>query len=206
MACTTDNNVLAPSPLRSSADSHPYGLSIATPPSSSTSSIFSLDAPSSQSSTASSSTNSVNLIWVKEHENWGHLQSHPEVSQGRSAVSSENLLRLNSTTTKHEQPEVQPLSQAVAPESRKHPRRTHRDAQGNDRNGAAASACPRPPPALVRQCERKDNFVDSLVGKITSFATFDIKCLPSYSKRYHNSNDRDHLAAFSLVLQPRNSG
>ena len=188
MACTSDNHALAPSPLLPSADSHPYGPSIPSPASSSASSIFSLDAPSSQSSTASSSTSSVNVIWANEHESWGHRQSH-ESSHGVSGIGSESSQHYKSAIAKLEQSEVQPRSQAVAPEFRKHPRRTHRDSEGNDRSGAAASACPRPPPALVRQCERKDNFVDSLVGKIYLRPAASSLCLPSSSQRYHDSDD-----------------
>lgn len=160
MACTSENNAIASSTLCSSLDAH----SVSSPSSSSTSSIFSIDAPSSQSSTASSSTSSVNVIWTNELQNWGFPPSRHGYSQGGSAVSSENLLRLNSGITKNGQPE-QALSQVVAPESRKNPRRTHRGSQGNDQASDISSAVPRPPPALVRQCERKDNFVDNLVGK-----------------------------------------
>ncbi len=46
---------------------------------------------------------------------------------------------------------------SVAPEQRKHPRRTSTSA-------VARLGCP---PSLVRQCDRKVNFVDSLVGKLT---------------------------------------
>jgi hypothetical protein len=51
---------------------------------------------------------------------------------------------------------------AVAPELRVHPRRTRPSAAPNAHGSAAAA---RPPPSLVRQCDRKDNFVESLVGK-----------------------------------------
>lgn len=42
---------------------------------------------------------------------------------------------------------------------RQNPRRTQRPLNGTD------LPRPRPPPQLVRQCERKDSFVDSLVGE-----------------------------------------
>jgi hypothetical protein len=45
----------------------------------------------------------------------------------------------------------------VPPEMRQHPRRTNSLAA----NGSSA----RPPPCLLRQSERKVNFVDNLVGK-----------------------------------------
>jgi hypothetical protein len=44
----------------------------------------------------------------------------------------------------------------VPPEQRQHPRRT-------SSGGASRTGCP---PSLVRQCDRKVNFVDSLVGKM----------------------------------------
>jgi hypothetical protein len=50
----------------------------------------------------------------------------------------------------------------VPPELRKHPRRTSNHVS---QSNGVSSACPRPPPSLVRQCERKVNFVDNLVGK-----------------------------------------
>ena len=48
---------------------------------------------------------------------------------------------------------------AVPPELRKHPRRTNSGIQSN------GVSCARPPPCLLRQSERKVNFVDNLVGK-----------------------------------------
>jgi hypothetical protein len=48
------------------------------------------------------------------------------------------------------------LDGAVPAELRVHPRRT---------NVATNGSAPRPPPCLLRQSERKVNFVDNLVGK-----------------------------------------
>jgi hypothetical protein len=47
-------------------------------------------------------------------------------------------------------------STSIAPEQRQHPRRT-------STSTVARLGCP---PSLVRQCDRKVNFVDSLVGKL----------------------------------------
>ena len=161
MASISNNDVLAPTTLCVSTNNHPYGSSIASSASSSSSSIFSLDAPS-QSSTASSSTNSLNAIW--EHENQDAYTTARQASKGDDAICGEPSLKLKSHNTKHAQPRVQPLCEAVTPDSRRNPRRTHRLPQLNPKNGTTAPV--RPPPALIRQCERKDNFVDSLVGKL----------------------------------------
>jgi hypothetical protein len=56
---------------------------------------------------------------------------------------------------------------AVAPELRQHPRRTNTCSQPN----GFVSSCARQPPSLVRQSERKVNFVDKLVGKLASGLT-----------------------------------
>lgn len=163
MASTSDNDAFAPSSLRLSTGNHPYGSSIASSASSSSSSIFSLDAPSSQSSIASSSTSSLNAVWEKENED--EYFSSYQSSQESATIASECSQGLKSSVAKHIQRRSQLPCEAVAPEARKHPRRTHRLPPINVNNGVSGP-CPRPPPALVRQCERKDNFVDSLVGKL----------------------------------------
>ena len=50
-------------------------------------------------------------------------------------------------------------------ECRQNPRRTQRASRIGSSNGTERSES-RPPPQLVRQCERKDSFVDSLVGEL----------------------------------------
>lgn len=164
MASTSDNDAFAPSSLRLSTGNHPYGSSIASSASSSSSSIFSLDAPSSQSSIASSSTSSLNAVWEKENED--EYFSSYQSSQESATIASECSQGLKSSVAKHIQRRSQLPCEAVAPEARKHPRRTHRLPPINVNNGVSGP-CPRPPPALVRQCERKDNFVDSLVDTTT---------------------------------------
>lgn len=47
---------------------------------------------------------------------------------------------------------------------RQNPRRTQRSSCTGSSNGTKQPT--RPPPQLVRQCERKDSFVDSLVGEL----------------------------------------
>ena len=134
--------------LQQPTSNYPYSPSIASSASSSSYSVFSADGQSSQSS-APSSVKSASANWESEvaaisgqHEY--HVQS--SVSQlARGRVAQVNQPRPSADAV-------------VAPELRQHPRRTQTDPQN-----AAFNA--RPPP-LVRQCERKDNFVESLVGKL----------------------------------------
>ena len=130
---------------------HPYASSISSSASSSSSSIFSLDGvSSSQSSISSTSTNPVDAIWENESasQTGGRGLSHPSESSSRCLRHHVNGLVPKAADA------------AVPPELRKHPRRTSNYAVQS--NGVP---CPRPPPCLVRQSERKVNFVDNLVGK-----------------------------------------
>lgn len=180
MASTSDNDVLAPSSLRLSTINHPYGSSIASSASSSSSSIFSLE---SQSSIASSSTSSLNAVWENENEDeyFSNYRSSQESAPERSP-------RIKSSDAKPIERRAQLPCQPVAPEARKHPRRTHRLPPISVNNGVWGS-CSRPPPALVRQCERKDNFVDSLVGKITCLPHPDTPIAYLTCRRYYNPDD-----------------
>ena len=155
MDCGADINASAPSSLRISTENHnhPYALSIASSASSSTSSVFSIDAPSSQSSVSSGS-------WEGEQDNSYFV--HPSTIRQPVSVTAAADVTIRSYATKPRP--TQPLPQhPVASECRQHPRRTQPPVQ---QNGSAANSGPRPPPPLVRQSERKDNFVDSLVGKV----------------------------------------
>jgi hypothetical protein len=116
----------------------PYASSVSSSASSSSSSVFSLDGHSTQSSISSTATNPVDVAWENEGE-----QSLP----ARASLPS---LR---------GPVPPKLDAAVPPELRKHPRRTSTYVAQS--NGAP---CARPPPCLMRQSERKVNFVDNLVG------------------------------------------
>ncbi|KAE8374815.1 hypothetical protein BDV26DRAFT_300025 [Aspergillus bertholletiae] len=118
---------------------HPYASSISSSASSSSSSVFSLDGVSSHASISSASTNPVDVIW----ENDGEYQT-----TGRGLGPSHASLRGNA---------VKAADAAVPPELRKHPRRTNSGIQSN------GVSCARPPPCLLRQSERKVNFVDNLV-------------------------------------------
>ncbi|PTU18946.1 hypothetical protein P175DRAFT_0442900 [Aspergillus ochraceoroseus IBT 24754] len=121
---------------------HPYASSISSSASSSSSSIFSLDGLSTQSSVSSTSTNSVDVIW--EHDG--------EYPAGGRGLAAPGGVRSCSRGTAPKAAEV-----AVPREMRKHPRRTSNVVQSN------GVSCTRPPPCLLRQSERKVNFVDNLV-------------------------------------------
>ncbi|PWY83536.1 hypothetical protein BO70DRAFT_403795 [Aspergillus heteromorphus CBS 117.55] len=126
------------------AYAHPYASSISSSASSSSSSssVFSLDGVSAQSSISSSSSTSVDVIW----ENDGEYQAGGRGFAG--AHGARGCLR--GGVPKVTEP-------AVPPELRKHPRRTDSSIQSN------GVSCARPPPCLLRQSERKVNFVDNLV-------------------------------------------
>jgi hypothetical protein len=125
------------SQLTASHHAHPYASSISSSASSSSSSVFSLDCVSS-SSISSTSTNPVDVIW--ENEGSG---------QGRNANGACPRATAKGPASK--------ADGVVPSELRTHPRRT------NSYASSATSA--RPPPCLLRQSERKVNFVDNLVGK-----------------------------------------
>lgn len=158
MDCRSDIDAPAYSSLRISTENHnhPYALSIASSASSSTSSVFSLDAPSSQSSVSSTSSS-----WESEQDNTYFL-NHSVSRQPVQYAPSEEV------TVPSYQAKPRPTQNvqvnAVASECRQHPRRTQPQAQVN---GCQTTTGLRPPPSLVRQSERKDNFVESLVGKLS---------------------------------------
>lgn len=133
-----------------SSTCYPYSPSVASTASSSCESVFSIDAPSSQSSEASSDawSSSERSSWLEN----AYTSNYYPTQQDAEIVTATN--DLYST-----QP-AQPSTEGVAPIPRQHPRRTQR-------LSSYESQCPKPPPSLVRQSERKDSFVDSLVGKLT---------------------------------------
>ena len=125
--------------LSRASHAHPYASSISSSASSSSSSVFSLDGVS-QSSISSTATNPVDVIWENDAD--GQLAGrNPSAACPR-------------TFAKGAPPKV---DSAVPAELRMHPRRTNSVAS----NGSGT----RPPPCLLRQSERKVNFVDNLVGK-----------------------------------------
>ena len=166
MVCIPDRDAKAPSSLKISTHNQSYDLPPSSPASSSSSSIFSIDAPSSRSSAPSSSTDSLNAVWENEGDS-SYFSSHHYHHQIIPTLSHEALIT-TTCSTKRAAPRSQAprqLNEAVVPESRQHPRRTQPLTEFVSQKGGPTASCPRPIPALVRQCERKDNFVDSLVGK-----------------------------------------
>lgn len=139
---------------------HPYASSISSSASSSSSSVFSLDGLS-QSSISSTSTNPVDVIWEND---------------GDSQLAGRNP---SGTCPRAFAKGVPPkVDGAVPPELRMHPRRTN--------SVAASGPAARPPPCLLRQSERKVNFVDNLVGKSCRILlrTFEISSWLSPLSRY----------------------
>ncbi len=83
------------------------------------------------------------VIWDREIENKYKLNNRPHTSEAN-----------------------QKLQDRTGPEIWRHPRRTRRFHQEDALGGDSAKLTVLPPPPLLRQCERKENFVDSLVGKL----------------------------------------
>ena len=145
---------------RNFTNNYPYTPSIASSASSSATSIFSAEAHSSQSSAPSSSKSASHVGWeseASESEHEDHISPAEQTSayQITSITRSQTVELGNHGRVSHD---------AVAPELRQHPRRTQPTASTTAQHGCQAA---RPPPSLVRQCDRKDNFVESLVGKLT---------------------------------------
>ena len=165
MAGDLDIDAYASWPHHPHNKDYPYSPSLASTASSSSSSVFSLDAPSSQSS-ASSSAGWSSSAWNSENENETHYFTNRHISRRSNLDSSDEELIITSYLP-CAQPQAHPPPEAVALTSRQHPRRTQRLNSYESQDGKSVSSCPRPPPSLVRQSERKENFVDSLVGKLT---------------------------------------
>ena len=145
-------------PLRNTQNNHPYSSSVASSASSSSSSIFSSDAHS-QSSAPSSSKSVLHTGWDSERS--GSLS----IADYHLASTTPESQDGGSSTTRPFVPRERLSVDAVASELRQNPRRTQALSQNDVLDGCSTA---RPPPALVRQCDRKDNFVESLVGKLTT--------------------------------------
>lgn len=111
--------------------------------SSASSSSSSVFSLDAQSSVSSTATNPVDVIWENDEAQLGRTSGGPRAF-GKVVPSKDA---------------------AVPPELRMHPRRTN--------SVATSGPGARPPPCLLRQSERKVNFVDNLVGEsiITFFFT-----------------------------------
>ena len=140
----------------------PYSPSNVSTTSSTSSSAFSVDAPSSQSSVSCSSV-----------DDWSSSAYQRDI-EGASVYGAQPLRRqdsnsseedVNSSCSTNFTPHSQPTGTAD-PSARRHPRRTQRLNSSESCDGKQATNHPLAPPPLVRQSERKDNFVESLVGKL----------------------------------------
>lgn len=165
MSLDFQNQSLGATPPRS----HPYASSISSSASSSTSSVFSVDAASSQVSSSSSSTSSSVHIGWETDDIWSSSRTRAHVSgNDTNAVNSNIFAPISrvSTHPRYQPPKCQDLAtERILPplrtdlplpaEQRQHPRRS------------STTINNRPPPALVRQSERKVNFVDCLVDSAT---------------------------------------
>ena len=156
---TIDSDASKRITLLNLATNYPYTPSIASSASSSVTSIFSAEAHSSQSSAPSSSKSAANVAWDSENSESEH-EDHISPTEQTSAYQATTVIRSKAVeAASHDRPS----HEAVAPELRQHPRRTQPAANATATNGCLTA---RAPPSLVRQCDRKDNFVESLVGKL----------------------------------------
>ena len=124
--------------------SHPYEHSLASSASSSSSSVFSNDAASQTSSTSSSSSTAA--AWEADEGVW-RGQACPESFRANGDAPA---------TVKRVLPPLPSIETSLPARQRHHhPRRC---------------SVSRPPPTLVRQSERKEQFVDGLVGEFKFFS------------------------------------
>ena len=161
-----DTDILGRNLPQNATINYPYTSSIASSAASSTSSVFSADAVSLQSSAPSSSKSSLQTGWESETSDpISAIDNHATSTNSTSqhVVPSASLVSYTHTT-----------DDAVAIELRQHPRRTQPAAQCDAQSGYPTA---RPPPSLIRQSDRKDNFVESLVGKLTIRVSSLSKCL-----------------------------
>ncbi len=151
---------------------HPYTSSIASSASSSSSSVFSADSVSSHASLSSASTGSIHFVWgTEDRRSYSPVADDtPQYAPSlRTVEASNNVFEPASSITSD-------IDAAVVPDLRQHPRRTKPLAQQDQQPGTLATVCPRPPPSLIRQCDRKVNFVDSLVGKLINSSLRSWRC------------------------------
>ena len=142
--------------------SMPYSPSSASTTSSTSSSAFSVDAPSSQSSVSCSSVDEwSSSVYHNENDNPNINSLLPLRRQDSISSNEDNNIPCSATLASRPQ-----LPGRLALTSRQHPRRTQRLNSYESQDGKQITQCPIPPPPLVRQSERKDNFVESLVGKL----------------------------------------
>ena len=146
-----------PSCTQKRSENHPYSSSLASSASSSSSSVFSLDGLSTLSTVSSASTSTVDVIWENEAS---ESQTYQRCTGGATEATA--CPRVKSV------PRF--ADAAIAPELRQNPRRTQQCGQPSV---AVPTSCPRQPPSLIRQCERKISFVDNLVGELGVWSNID---------------------------------
>ena len=137
-------------------ETHPYAAPLSSSASSSTSSVFS-DAASQASSASSTSSHS---NWYSEE--WSRNQAAPTSAVDPASLSAFQPISRISTYPQYQPAVCRELAQERLPslraeflaplEQRQNPRRS------------TTTINQRPPPQLVRQSDRKVNFVDCLVG------------------------------------------
>lgn len=163
------SSIDAPDPknLRPYTSYGSYAPSISSSVSSSSvvSPVFSVDGASSQSSVASSAcSSSLDIVWETDvtsvlsscrdlHSSADHnpIETLSISSDGAAATTRS---RSGSSSSLDRTGPV-----ALAPDQKPNRRRSNRDS-------CSSVLCARPPPSLVRQSERRLNFVDGLVGKL----------------------------------------
>ena len=189
------------SSLSPSADSPPH------------SPVFSVEAGSQQSSAASSAaSSSLDIGWDVESRS-SSTSSSSSCPDGYSPVLQNRHAALGRLDRPHSPPEpvrrraiIPPTSNsavavAVARASRPPSPLSGRDLASlppalrqNRRRTIrpGPAACPRPPPALVRQSDRKLSFVDSLVGKLGRFQSpIELTPWAGWSSSSSSSSTRD---------------
>ncbi|RMZ71037.1 cyclin [Pyrenophora seminiperda CCB06] len=140
-------------------ETHPYAAPLSSSASSSTSSVFS-DAASQASSASSTSSHS---NW--DSEEWSRSQVAPT-----SIVDSASLATLQPITRVSTYPQYQPAARREPAQERLPSLRAEFLAPLEQRQNPRRSTSTinqRPPPQLVRQSDRKVNFVDCLVDSAT---------------------------------------
>lgn len=145
-----------------------------SPASSPSGSVFSYDIASSQSSVTSASSNSAERVWDSD-DGFSAYANPPQlpptgvrhelarVESHAGAFGSD----FESIQWRYLEESISVLeSQQVLPTSaRRNPRRTQPQSGVRSQDGSLGTKKHRPPPSLVRQDVRKDNFVDGLVGE-----------------------------------------
>ena len=151
-------------------------LGIKSPDSSPSSSVFSCDAASIRSSvtslssssagawesddTVSDPTNAPQIAPLDYRPQFINSDSYRDAISPRSSDSGS----ISQGSTCALSPKSQ-VSDGLPLHVRQHPRRTRPQPRLNPQNGILETTKSRPPPSLIRQDVRKDNFVDGLVGE-----------------------------------------